>query len=74
MRKSTIGALVGCAVLSLPSASFATDRAPSTPEERKQALQYIRDFETNPLSSESVQKREWVLKWIIEVPDIHVSM
>lgn len=74
MRKSTIAALVGCAVLSMPSASVAADRGPSTPEECKQALQYIRDFETNPLSSESVQRREWVLKWIIEVSDIHVSM
>jgi len=58
----------------MPSASVAADRGPSTPEECKQALQYIRDFETNPLSSESVQRREWVLKWIIEVSDIHVSM
>jgi hypothetical protein len=51
----------------------AADRGPSTPEERKQALDYIQDFEANPLGPRAIQEREWTMRWIIEVPDIHVS-
>ena len=67
-------ALVGCALLAAPVAATAADRGPSTPEERKQALEYIQDFEANPLGPHAVEEREWVLRWIIEVPDIHVSV
>lgn len=67
---ATLVGIVFCA----PVFAGAADRGPSTPQERKQALQFIQDFEANPLSSDSVEKREWVLKWIIDVPDIHVSM
>lgn len=31
-------------------------------------------FETNPLDSALRPEREWALKWLIEVPDIHVGM
>ncbi|MGD0786589.1 MAG: hypothetical protein ABR898_01305 [Terracidiphilus sp.] len=67
-------ALVGCALLAAPVAATAADRGPSTPEERKQALEYIQDFEANPLGPHAAQERDWVLQWIIEVPDIHVNM
>ena len=54
--------------------SAAADRGPSTPEERKQALEYAEDFLSNPLGPDSIKEREWVLKWAIEVPDVHVSI
>jgi hypothetical protein len=67
-------ALVGCTLLLAPIAAKAADRGPSTPEERKQALAYIEDFESNPLGPHAVQEREWVLRWTIEIPDVHVNV
>lgn len=66
-------ALLGCALLAAPASAIAAGRGPSTPEERKQALTYIQDFETNPLGPNATQEREWVMRWIIEVTDVHVS-
>ena len=57
-----------------PIAARAAGRGPSTPEERKQALQYIQDFEANPFSQDAIQEREWVVRWTIEVPDIHLHI
>jgi len=55
-----------------PLVAIAADRGPSTPEERKQALEYIQDFESNPLGPNAMKEREWVIRWVIEVPDIHL--
>lgn len=63
----------GCALLLAPVKAMAADRGPSTPEERKQALEYISDFEADPLGPNALHEREWTLRWIIEVPDIHVT-
>lgn len=68
----SISAIVVGSALLAPAAVHATDRGPSTPEERKQAIQYIQDFESDPLSQRSIEEREWVLKWTIEIPDIHI--
>jgi hypothetical protein len=67
-------ALLGCALLAAPASAIAADRGPSTPEERTKALSYIQDFEANPLGPNAIQEREWVLRWIIEIPDVHVTM
>jgi hypothetical protein len=56
-----------------PAAAKAADRGPSTPEERKQALKYIQDFEADPLNPTVIKEREWVMMWVIEVPDVHIS-
>jgi hypothetical protein len=66
-------ALVGCTLLCAPFAAKA-ERGPSTPEERKQALDIIQRWEADPLNPGLTQEREWVLKWIIEIPDVHVNM
>jgi hypothetical protein len=63
-----------CVFFYAPVAASAADRGPSTPEERKQALQYIQDFEANPLSADAIKEREWVVRWTIEIPDIHLHM
>ncbi|MGD0348011.1 MAG: hypothetical protein ABSA85_14710 [Terracidiphilus sp.] len=68
-------AVVGCGLLLVSTVSFTQNsRGPSTAEERQQALQYIQDFQLDPLSPRSIQEREWTLKWVIEVPDIHVNV
>jgi hypothetical protein len=67
-------ALLGCALLTAPASAIAAGRGPSTPEERKQALTFIQDFLANPLGPNEATEREWVLKWIIEIPDVHLHM
>ena len=68
-----VATLIGCALLLVPIVSAAIERGPSTPEERKQILDYIQDFESNPLGPNSLQERESVIKWVIEVPDVHIN-
>ena len=72
--RTVFSGLVGCAVMAASLPGHAADRGPSTPEERKQALEYIHDYLTNPLGPNAVQEREWVIKWVIEIPDVHVSV
>jgi hypothetical protein len=66
-------ALLGCVLVSASFAAHAADRGPSTPEERKQAVEYIHDFESNPLGPHALQERKWVIEWVIEIPDVHIS-
>jgi hypothetical protein len=63
-----------CLLLYAPVVARAADRGPSTPEERKQALQYIQDFEASPFSADAIREREWVIRWTIEIPDIHLHL
>lgn len=66
--------IVGGILLAVPVAATATDRGPSTPEERKQALGYIRDFLADPLNSKLQPEKEWLTLWMIQVPDLHVQV
>jgi len=66
-------ALVGCTLLLAPFAAKA-ERGPSTPEERKQALEYIHHFEADPLNPQLKKEKEWLTIWMIEVPDIRVNI
>jgi hypothetical protein len=66
--------LVGCALMLAPAAAKAADRGPSTPEERKQALKYIQDFEADPLNPTVIKEREWVIRWSMTVPDVVVHL
>jgi hypothetical protein len=67
-------ALVGCSLLLAPIAANAADRGPSTPEERKQALEYIQHFQADPLNPNLKPEIQWVVKWVIEIPDVHVDL
>jgi hypothetical protein len=60
------------AVLSTPAG--AQQRGPSTPEERARAVQTAKSLQSDPLAPNVQQEREWLLKWLIEVPDISVKM
>ncbi|HWR36430.1 MAG TPA: hypothetical protein VN622_11230 [Clostridia bacterium] len=71
MRK----ALVCIALLSLAMPSAVADpRGPSTPEERKRALDVIEKLEQSPMDPALKRDREWVFQWIKEVPDVHANM
>jgi hypothetical membrane protein len=46
-------------------------RGLSTPEERAKAINISRLLERDPLAKDAPANRQWLLNWIIEVPDIH---
>jgi hypothetical protein len=66
-------ALVGCALLLAPFAAKA-ERGPSTPAERKQALESIHHFEADPLNANLKSEVRWVVEWAIEIPDVHFNI
>lgn len=50
------------------------DRGPSTPEERALAVKVAKLLRSDPLSKDSKKEREWLVRWVIEVPDISVKI
>jgi len=50
------------------------DRGPSTPDERANAVRLARLLESDPLGPDAKEARHWLTMWVIEVPDIHVSL
>jgi hypothetical protein len=64
--------MVECALLLTPLGATVADRGPSTPEERKQALENIHGWQADPLGPHAKDQFGWVLKWLIDVPDITV--
>ncbi len=62
-------ALAAVAVL-MPRAADA--RGPSTPEERKRAVETTRKLEKEPLARGSMEARRWLFQWIVDIPDIQV--
>jgi len=75
MLKKTSLLAFGLAVLCCVSATQAQDRrGPSTPEERKRAVEMATFLETNPLAKEAKDYRAALLFFLIEVPDISVTL
>jgi hypothetical protein len=52
----------------------AQDRGPSTAEERTRAVKIAHDLEQGPLAKNAKEQRDWVMKWIIAIPDITVNV
>jgi hypothetical protein len=71
-RKLTVLAVVASAMLHGHSAR--AERGPSTQEERERALRLVQVLETDPLGDEAKRAREWLLAWLIEVPDVSVKL
>lgn len=69
MLRALAAALV---VLALPSPA-AAQRGPSTPEERKRAVETTRRLEKEPLARSSMEGRKWLFQWIVDIPDIQVT-
>ena len=72
--RTILNTLLGCALLAASLHAYSADRGPSTPEERKQALEYIHDWQADPLGEHAKDRFGWVLKWFADVPDqtVHV--
>jgi hypothetical protein len=65
---------VVAAVAVFSTQAGAQQRGPSTPEERARAVQTAKSLQSDPLAPNVQEDREWLLKWLIEVPDISVKM
>lgn len=48
-------------------------RRPTTPEERRRAVEVTRQLEAEPSHSRARRDREWLMRWLIEAPDISVT-
>jgi len=55
-------------------AAHSQTRPPSTPEERARAVEIAHSLESDPLGAQAKEQRSWVIRWLIEVPDIHVKL
>ena len=49
-------------------------RGPSTAEERARAVKIAHELEGDPLARDAKENREWVIQWIIDIPDITVTV
>jgi hypothetical protein len=57
-----------------PTQTGAQQRGPSTPQERARAVQTAKSLQADPLAVNLQEDREWLIKWLIEIPDISVKM
>jgi hypothetical protein len=49
-------------------------RGPSTAEERTRAVKVAHELEDDPLAKDAKDNREWVIQWIVDIPDITVNV
>ena len=64
--------LVALLALAALAPSAARARGPSTPEERKRAVETTRKLEKEPLARGAMDARKWLFQWIVEIPDVNV--
>jgi hypothetical protein len=57
-----------------PRPGRAQTRGPSTPEERARAVKVAHELEDDPLAKDAKRSREWMIQWIVEIPDITVDV
>ena len=75
MLKRTSLLIVTFVFLCCVSSAYAQNRrGPSTPEERKRAVEMATFLETNPLAKEAKDYRGALLFFLAEVPDITVTL
>src|SRR5579864_2526138 len=49
-------------------------RGPSTAEERARAVKVAHQLEEDPLGKDAKDNRQWVIQWIVDIPDITVNV
>jgi len=57
-----------------PRPGRAQTRGPSTPEERARAVKVAHELEEDPLAKDAKEHRDWVIQWIVDIPDITVDV
>jgi len=73
-RLTAVGLLVLISVAGFGIAQSAGGRGPSTPEERSRFVAIPHKLENDPLDRSLDGDRDWALRWLIAVPDVHVSL
>lgn len=75
LHRSLLSAFALCCVILLsPVVAHAGGPGPTTPEERKQALDYIHDLKTDPLGPNAKQERQWITQWMLAAPEVEISI
>ncbi|HEX8649265.1 MAG TPA: hypothetical protein VF708_00370 [Pyrinomonadaceae bacterium] len=54
--------------------ALAQKRSPSTPEERKRAVEIATLLENDPLNKDAPDLSAWLVKFLVDVPDISVPI
>jgi Protein of unknown function (DUF998) len=62
--------VIGLFFISVVQIHCTLGRGLSTAEERAKAIRVARGLERDPLGKDAAANRQWLLNWIIEVPDI----
>jgi hypothetical protein len=70
-RLALLATLVAVATFAAPTLAAAA-RGPSTPQERRRALEVTRKLERTPFAPGADADRKWLFKWIVDIPDITV--
>ena len=65
--------ILAAALVLLCAPALAGARGPSTPAERKKAVELTRKLEKLPLARSSNQDRAWLIEFIVEAPDFEVK-
>ena len=73
MLKRTSLIVVGLTLICFASSAFSQKRGPSTPEERKRAVEMAAFLEEKPLAKEAKDYRAALLYFLAGVPDITVK-
>jgi hypothetical protein len=73
-RKLLIFALVIASGFGTASSAFAQKRGPSTAAERQRAVEITTLLETDPLNKNAEALSRELLTWLIEIPDISVTI
>jgi hypothetical protein len=68
-----VSRILAAAFLLLCAPTLAGARGPSTPAERKKAIELTRKLEKQPLARSSNQDRAWLVEFIVEAPDFEVK-
>lgn len=53
--------------------SLAQDAATSSPEDKAQALAFVKQLEEDPLASGAENTRQWLTSFIVNAPDLFIS-
>jgi hypothetical protein len=73
VKYSVLTLILLCAGSVRENLVYSRERGPSTPEERAKAVQIARDLEVDPLGANAKEERNWIMTWLIQVPDLSVK-
>ena len=73
-KYTRIAALLITAAVFASLSATAQTRGPSTPEERARAVEVAKALRVDPVSHQVQADREWLIRWLFEIPDISVKL